>query len=282
MNAGFDTPVRIHWLLPRGGDAAVAAALREARPLALALEAERAQDLSCLDLPWEGTMVTWIFTGWRARAAAAPPGVGRVELPAADAPEAEEAFARFPAREGGALMALRVVPAPAVLRDLPRLLAGAAERGWGMTIAQTPAPAAARPAFDRARARAAADSLASLGPGRLVVHDFFLSEALGLAPREAAGCEAGDALAFVDREGNVFACASLPVLLGNVPGLPLAAAWAGDARSRLRAALARLPAPCSPCPDLARCRGGCRGLARQAHGDLAHADPGCPHAKGAR
>ncbi len=282
MNVGFDTPVRIHWRLPRGGDEAVAAALREGRPLALAAEAERAQDLACLHLPWEGTAVTWIFSGWRSVAGTCtvPRGVGRVELPVEEAEEAEEAFARFPARIGGAALALRAFPRPSLLISLPVLLAAVSSRGWGMTIPSLPATGhvVPRPALDRAAARAAA----AFTPGLLAVHDFFLSAALGLAPCETAGCEAGDALAFVDEGGRVFACASLPVPLGKVPAVSLAAAWAGEERTRLREALALLPGPCAPCPDLARCRGGCRGLARQAHGDFSHPDPFCPRAGGAR
>jgi radical SAM protein with 4Fe4S-binding SPASM domain len=286
----FDLPWRIHWQVPPGGDAAVAAAVREAGPLALAAEAERESDLACLGLPWPGAAVTWVWTGWAAARApvALPPGVFRVEFPVAGAEEAERAIAGFPrgtlsAGPALALPALRFASRSPAFAGLPRLLRLARAAGWGATLTALPGEEALPPVEARARARFSQAGLegmraeaAAFPSGALVVHDFFLSRLLELPAAEVAGCEGADALAYVDRKGRVFPCRSLLIPLGALPGDSFLGLWNSPARRELRAALARIPAPCEACPDLPLCRGGCRGLAWHVSGGFAEPDPSCP------
>jgi radical SAM protein with 4Fe4S-binding SPASM domain len=301
----FDLPWRIHWQLPPGGDEAVAAAVREAAPLAFAVEAEREADLDCLGLPWPGAAVTWVWTGWAGGRAPAPgtaigpaplpAGIARVEFPVEGAEQAKQAIAGFP-RDGfpvGAIPALRFVPRSPAFAGLPDLLCLARAAGWGATLPALPGEGALPPAEARARAdfspagreRMRADA-AAFPPGALVVHDFFLSRLLGLPAAEVAGCEGGDALAFVDRKGRVFPCRSLLIPLGELPGDSFFDLWNSPARHALREEISRVPAPCAACSDLPSCRGGCRGLAWHVAGGFADPDPSCPgptpRPKGAR
>ncbi len=112
---------------------------------------------------------------------------------------------------------------------------------------------------------------------RLLVHDLFLHEALnlpGLGRAEYAGCQAGDAIAFIAADGTVYPCATLPLPLGNINGESLKDIWAGAARRKLRAEIEALPGVCAACGLSARCLGACRGLAF-ASGGFGLPDPSC-------
>jgi radical SAM protein with 4Fe4S-binding SPASM domain len=204
--------------------------------------------------------------------------VTRVELPVEGLSAAEEACAAWAG--AGLPCSLRWLPRQETLPDLPGLLALARAKGWGVSLPA--APAEEGPSLRPWRAEvlatgaweAARRDAAALG-GSLAVHDFHLSRALMMEGPEPAGCEAGDALAFIDEDGAVYACRSLRVRLGSLEE-GLEAVWSSPARKRLRADLAS-PAPaCGGCPHLPRCRGGCRGLAFHAAGRFDAADPRCP------
>ncbi len=141
------------------------------------------------------------------------------------------------------------------------------------------------PAADRLRE--AADEVArlpiSLDGKKLVLHDFFLWRLLkerfpsAVGERvEFSGCQAATSLAYVDWEGNVYPCDSLPVRLGNLLETPLGDIWNSPVRSSLAASIGSPPASCSGCADYRGCLAGCRGLAYTATGTLDSADPGCP------
>ena len=113
---------------------------------------------------------------------------------------------------------------------------------------------------------------------KLFVHDLFLHGALelpGLGGRiEYAGCQAGDAIAYIDGSCSVFPCASFPVNLGNMKQHSMKELWSGAARTELRRLIAALPAGCRDCTDAADCKGGCRGIAYVLGGHDAK-DPAC-------
>ncbi len=112
---------------------------------------------------------------------------------------------------------------------------------------------------------------------KLLVHDLFLHEALelpGLGRTEYAGCQAGDAIAFIAADGTVYPCATFPFPLGNLKDDSLKDIWSGRARRKLRAEIAALPDVCAACELSARCMGACRGLAF-ACGGLGLPDPSC-------
>jgi radical SAM protein with 4Fe4S-binding SPASM domain len=137
------------------------------------------------------------------------------------------------------------------------------------------------------RMREAAGAIAAMGLSlagrRLVAHDFFLWKALsGAFPGatgdrvEFSGCQAGSALAYVDWEGNVYPCDSLPILLGTLDGAPLEEIWASPARRRVVEALRAAPGACDGCGDYPGCHGGCRGMGFLAAGTFDAPDPACP------
>lgn len=141
------------------------------------------------------------------------------------------------------------------------------------------------PAIGKLRAAAAeiASAGLSLAGKRLVVHDYFLWKALsGLFPLSAgervefAGCQAGTALAYVDWEGNVYPCDSLPIRLGNLEESSFGEVWASPARARIVEAVHATPPACDGCGEFRGCLGGCRGMGYLAAGSLDAPDPACP------
>ncbi len=121
-----------------------------------------------------------------------------------------------------------------------------------------------------------------LGPlgaeARLSVHDLFLHRDLGLpglgARVEYAGCQAGDAIGFIDGGGVVYPCSSWPEPLGRLGACSFAEIWASESRHALRDTVHTLPADCEGCGEALDCKGGCLGLA-QALGNPGGRDPGC-------
>lgn len=137
------------------------------------------------------------------------------------------------------------------------------------------------------RLRAAAGAVAALGVSlrgkRLIVHDFFLWKSLsGTFPGavgdrvEFSGCQAGTALAYVDWEGNLYPCDSLPIRLGSLEDGTLEEVWISPARLRVADAVRSSPWACEDCAEQRGCLGGCRGMAYLASGSLDAPDPACP------
>jgi GeoRSP system SPASM domain protein len=116
---------------------------------------------------------------------------------------------------------------------------------------------------------------------RLFVHDLFLHKALdlpGLGGRiEYAGCQAGDAIAYIDKKGRVFPCATLAQPLGDLTRDTLKEVWGSEQRRMMREKLVAIPRECAPCKDVDDCKGGCRGLAWAAGGQDSNEskDPNC-------
>lgn len=109
----------------------------------------------------------------------------------------------------------------------------------------------------------------SLDGKRLVVHDFFLCRALrgvfsdkGGIRVEFPGCEAGTRLAYVDWDGNVYPCDSIPIRLGNLLETPFDRIWRSPQRMRVVEAIHSVPVDCDSC----MAHSGCRGLAHFASG----------------
>jgi GeoRSP system SPASM domain protein len=122
-------------------------------------------------------------------------------------------------------------------------------------------------------------SLGPLGDSvKLNVHDLFLHKELnlpGLGGRiEYAGCQAGDAIAYIDVSGVVYPCSSWPEPLGRLGESSFAEIWSGDARRNLREKAQKLPEECVSCAEQADCKGGCIGMAA-ALGRSGGRDPGC-------
>ncbi|MBI5191293.1 MAG: SPASM domain-containing protein [Nitrospirae bacterium] len=121
--------------------------------------------------------------------------------------------------------------------------------------------------------------LAPLGKDvRLGVHDLFLHQTLalpGLGGRiEYAGCQAGDAIAYIGADGMLYPCASWPTPMGDLKVTPFRDIWSDESRQRLRESLSAAPEDCAACEEAAVCKGGCRGLALALTGRDGR-DPGC-------
>lgn len=141
------------------------------------------------------------------------------------------------------------------------------------------------PGIDRLRSAAAAvaDLRLSLRGKRLIVHDFFLWKSLSETfpgasggRVEFSGCQAGTALSYVDWEGNLYPCDSLPIRLGNVEEESFERAWNSPARARVADAVRSAPAACEGCAERLGCLGGCRGMAYLASAGFDAPDPACP------
>lgn len=107
-----------------------------------------------------------------------------------------------------------------------------------------------------------------LGGKKLVIHDYFLWKILRSAFSEEdrerfefSACEAASALAFVDWEGSVYPCDSLPIRLGNLQDSTLERIWRAPARVQILDAIRARAASCGECDYLESCLSGCRGFA---------------------
>jgi radical SAM protein with 4Fe4S-binding SPASM domain len=116
----------------------------------------------------------------------------------------------------------------------------------------------------------------------LHVHHYGLWQALiakGVRPHgegsPGAGCQAGNALAYIDPTGVLHPCASLPVPLARVGVGAIVEAWSGPALGALREGIARVPEACSGCACEPTCRGGCRGWAHYLAGTWNAPGPDC-------
>lgn len=78
---------------------------------------------------------------------------------------------------------------------------------------------------------------------------------------EFSACEAASAHAYVDWEGNVYPCDSLPIRLGNLQDTAFETIWRSPARIQVFDAIRDAPASCEGCGFLESCLSGCRGLA---------------------
>jgi Iron-sulfur cluster-binding domain len=102
------------------------------------------------------------------------------------------------------------------------------------------------------------DDRPSVKGKRIVVHDFFLSRMLrdlfsGMAGTrvEFSSCQAASRLAYVDWDGNVYPCDSLPIRLGNLLETSFEKIWRSTERQRVVESIREIPVDCF---------GGCRGL----------------------
>ncbi|MGZ8474237.1 MAG: SPASM domain-containing protein [Candidatus Deferrimicrobiaceae bacterium] len=291
----FSVPVRIRWdvdFRERSGRVKrIAGRIAEASPLFVELHISGKRGLSELS----GVLAELQKTGPRVSVhlplLPQASGVTRRGYPV-DYVWNVGAAAGFVPRLPEGATAISFIPDEETAEELPKVLAEFA--GSGLSELHLPNVNAVRavaarghvpvPGIDRLRAVAAA--VASLGlsfPGkRLVVHDFFLWKALSrIFPGstgdrvEFAGCRAGTALAYVDWEGNLYPCDSLPIRLGNLDERTFEEVWNAPARGRVVDAVRSTPWTCEGCAEESGCLGGCRGMAYLVSGSLDAPDPAC-------
>ena len=174
-----------------------------------------------------------------------------------------------------------------VLRKRMIIKSEHAARGLDETAVRAVAASGNVPVPGIERLRAAAGAVGALGRSlrgkRLIVHDFFLWKSLSATfpgatgdRVEFSGCQAGTALAYVDWEGNLYPCDSLPIRLGSLEDGTFDEAWSSPARARVADAVRSTPWACEGCAEHRGCLGGCRGMAYLASGSLDSPDPACP------
>lgn len=282
----FDLPWRIHW---RPGDPVnrdLVESIRGCRPLAVTLEIERIAQLALFDLPWEGISLVIVFRGWRDPDRDVINGVAKrwefpIEGPSEAGYLADVSFLGLPPAEA----AFRWFPRRGKMRDLVPILETVGSTGCGLTLPNRPAGVITSEGFEAfpdvgelsgevlSELRTVAKMLRS---DRVRVHDFILTETLGLEGVEPQGCEAANSIAFIDREGRVYPCETLMVPMGDLNREQLDAIWASPLRDRIRRDVGSVPGFCSACPDIGRCKGGCRGAVYHLMGHYGAPDPLCP------
>jgi GeoRSP system SPASM domain protein len=103
------------------------------------------------------------------------------------------------------------------------------------------------------------------------VHDLFLWELLqplsGGERSEYGGCQAGNSLAHVAADGQLWPCSSWPLPLGSLLEDSLLDLWQNEKRFQLRQQVMEVPAGCEDCRDYLICYGGCRGLSSYCRDD---------------
>ncbi|UCG38870.1 MAG: SPASM domain-containing protein [bacterium] len=282
----FDMPWRINWRLGEGTSEELVDAVRRCRPLSVTVQVSGAHHLGALKLPWEGVSVTAVLEEWSLGAGSLPTeGISRWEFTLAEPGQADEvvagSFLGVPAHRASHSWS----PLRGQIRHLPGLLEAAARAGCGLTLPNRPAGvittlgADAFPdpgELDHMTVELIRRQAGLVQPQCLRVHDFILARALGLEGTEPQGCEAANAIAYIDAEGTVYPCESLMVPLGSLKEDDPEAIFRSPVRERIRRDVEGLPGLCVPCPELTACVGGCRGAVYHLTGHYAAPDPSCP------
>jgi len=284
----FDLPIRIHW---QPGDAVsreLTESIRGCRPLAVTLEIDGIGQLAPLDLPWDGVSLVIVYRGWRDPDQKVPAGTARrwefpIEGPGEARSLAEASFLGLPPAQA----AFRWYPRRNGMRDIVPILETVRRSGCGLTLPNRPAGVITSEGSDAFPVIGELDPMVlselealkgELPPDRIRVHDFILTQSLGLEGIEPRGCEAANSLAFIDSHGWVYPCETLMVPMGDLKRETLDAIWASPLRNRIRRDIGSVPGLCWGCPDLGRCRGGCRGAVYHLRGHYGAPDPLCPGA----
>ncbi len=282
----FDIPWRIHWRPGPEVSPGLVSAIRAANPLVVTVHIEHEDQLAATGLPWEGSSVVVIHNGWRKQTTSLPAlAVNRWEFPVSGPDEAEALAAGGFVGVDPSRAALRWYPVKGRVRHLAPLLELAARHGCSVTLPNRPADvitSEGEEAFPDpgelgdGLLEMVKTAAAALEPVNIRVHDFILTQALGTESMEPSGCEAANAIAFIDEKGVVYPCETLMVPLGDLCREGLAAIWASPLRERVRSDVGKMPGVCAQCPDLAMCRGGCRGAVYHLKGHYTAPDPMCP------
>ncbi len=282
----FDLPWRIHW---RPGDPVsqdLVESIRKCCPLAVTLEIERIGQLAPFHLPWKGVSLVIVYRGWRDPDGDILTGIAKrwefpIEGPGEAKYLADTSFLGLPPADA----AFRWFPRRGKMQDLVPILETVESTGCGLTLPNRPAgviTSEGSEAFPDAL-ELSGEILSELNTftkvlrsGQVRVHDFVLTEALGLEGVEPQGCEAANSMAFIDREGRIYPCETLMVPMGDLNRETLDAVWASPLRDRIRRDVSSIPGVCLACPDIGRCKGGCRGAVYHLMGHYGAPDPLCP------
>jgi radical SAM protein with 4Fe4S-binding SPASM domain len=266
MTLEYSAPLRVTWDVPVERNVALALweRLRQGRVLFVEafVDAEAAESFAAV------------------AGAAAGAGGPRIELYAdavtqdrISAMVAGEALAKvervclhpYPAKRDADFPAYGLWSTPEGLADFAEAARRAALHPGGgkVVVLNPPVPADPLTPRDRETARLALEEAKRFGRVEVRAHDLFLSEVLGLEPfTRYPGCAAARTLAHLTRQGELVACRTLPLHLGNLLEEDLRDVWKGRWREAVLERSAPLPPDCYPCAIAGVCKGGCPGLAQ--------------------
>lgn len=117
--------------------------------------------------------------------------------------------------------------------------------------------------------------------GRAEVADFIKEKGLQVSAFESVtgekiACDKHLYSCFVKNDGNVYPCAGLPIVLGNIQTQNLSEILSkSEVLENLRDHTFKIKGPCRTCPEFENCC-GCRGRTFAETGDYLAADPFCP------
>lgn len=133
--------------------------------------------------------------------------------------------------------------------------------------------------LDRSGQELLEHSLAAVGGVdglRLTIHDPFLWRAFNPGiPFPQGGCQAANTMIAIAPDGGVYPCPTLPERIEELGALSLKEILMSPAKKDLRSRILRYPAACDSCPEIAVCRGGCRGRSSVIHGSFDDIDDAC-------
>lgn len=121
----------------------------------------------------------------------------------------------------------------------------------------------------------------------LFIHDLFIFEIFYPNKEESGkraeygGCQAGNALSYIDQKGDLCLCSSLYVNMGSVLEKSIRAIFKSERRLKYRHMIEeRYDDRCLDCADFDKCKGGCRGIVYFMNDSFKDVDPLCPYYKG--
>jgi len=166
-------------------------------------------------------------------------------------------------------------------RELPALVAGCLERGFNRLVLpmqrlyneDEPFLLSKDEQKELERALAAMGGTKDL---KLTIHDPFLWRAFNPGvPFPQGGCQAANTIIAISPDGGVYPCPTLPVRLGELGAASLQDILASSRKKDFRRSLLLHPQACRECPEVAECKGGCRGRTYVRNGSLDGIDESC-------
>ncbi|MBI5206424.1 MAG: SPASM domain-containing protein [Candidatus Firestonebacteria bacterium] len=114
------------------------------------------------------------------------------------------------------------------------------------------------------------------------IHDYFIWKEFPkqendnkVIKGEYNGCQAGNVLAYISTNGDVFPCASMPFKMGNLQESNFQEIWASEKRKMLYNTLNSELELCMNC-RFVDCKGGCKGMSYFLYNNFNNQDRLCP------
>jgi len=116
------------------------------------------------------------------------------------------------------------------------------------------------------------------------IHDLFIFEIFfpvkGESKQRAEydGCQAGNALCYIDHKGDLYLCSSLYMSLGSLLENSIRKLFKSEKRLEFKKMIdEQHHEKCVQCADFSECKGGCRGIVYFLNDSFLGLDPLCPY-----